>query len=105
MGVIGPADRTPGTKDRTPGPAPITPHRPPPAEGVRLEWADLPERVRAVVERWLGCPVVGAWTQPTGFSPGVAARLKTADGRRVFVKAVGPEPNPEAVALHRDEAR
>ena len=44
-------------------------------------------------------------TQVGGFSPGVAARLRLVDGRRVFVKAVGPEPNPDGPAAHRAEAR
>jgi hypothetical protein len=35
----------------------------------------------------------------------VAARLQLADGRRAFVKAVGPEPNPESAEMHRREAR
>jgi aminoglycoside phosphotransferase (APT) family kinase protein len=39
-----------------------------------------------------------------GFSPGVAARLRTANDRRVFVKAVGPKPNPGVPAIHRREA-
>jgi hypothetical protein len=49
--------------------------------------------------------VVEAVTQPTGFSPGLAARLRLADGRRAFVKAVGPEPNPDSPGFHRTEAR
>jgi hypothetical protein len=49
--------------------------------------------------------VVEAVTQPGGFSPGVAARLKTATGKRAFVKAVGPVPNPESPDIHRAEAR
>ncbi len=63
----------------------------------------MPRRVRDEVDRWLGSPVVSAVTQPTGFSPGVAARLTAADGRRVFAKAVGPEPNADAPAIHRRE--
>ena len=78
---------------------------PPPDRGVRLEWADMPRRVRSEIEQWLGGVVVGAATQPTGFSPGVAARLTTDDGRRVFVKAVGPEPNSESPKIHRREIR
>jgi Phosphotransferase enzyme family len=78
---------------------------PPPAEGVRLEWPELPERVRAAVEEWLGSAVVSAATQPSGFSPGAAARLQTAGGRRAFVKAAGPEPNPGVPGMHRREAR
>jgi hypothetical protein len=49
--------------------------------------------------------VAEAATQPGGFSPGVATRLRLADGRRAFVKAVGPEPNPDSPGIHRREAR
>ena len=76
---------------------------PPPDRGVRLDWSDMPRRVRSEIELWLGCSVVGADTQPTGFSPGVAARLTADDGRRVFVKAVGPEPNADTPGIHRRE--
>ncbi|HXF60827.1 MAG TPA: aminoglycoside phosphotransferase family protein, partial [Caldilineaceae bacterium] len=78
---------------------------PPPAEGVRLHWGDIPARVRAAVEQALGSRVVSAATQPGGFSPGVAARLQLADGRRVFLKAVAHTPNPDAPAMHRREAQ
>jgi len=78
---------------------------PPPAEGVRLEWAAVPGRVRAALERWAGSVVVGADSQRSGFSPGVAARLRFKDGQRLFVKAIGPEPNPDSPRLHRREAR
>jgi len=77
--------------------------RPPPDRGVRLEWADMPERIRSAIERWLGGAVVGAVTQPTGFTPGVAARLTVNDGRRFFVKAAGPEPNTATPKAHRRE--
>lgn len=76
---------------------------PPPASGVRLDWAHLPAHLRAAIEGWLGEPVTEATTQAGGFSPGVAARLRTTSGRRVFLKAVGPEPNPESPAFHRRE--
>lgn len=78
---------------------------PPPAEGVRLEWSAVPARVRAALEQWAGSAVVSANSQRNGFSPGVAARLRLADGRRLFVKAIGPEPNPDSPRLHRREAR
>ena len=78
---------------------------PPSDRGVRLDWSDIPERVRSDIERWLDCTVVDAITQPTGFSPGVAARLAARSGRRVFVKAVGPEPNADAPGIHRREIR
>ena len=76
----------------------------PPATGVRVPWSEVPERVRAAVTTRLGSPVVSALSQPGGFSPGMAARLQTADGRRVFAKAAGPLPNPFTAALHRREA-
>src|SRR5215468_1748453 len=76
---------------------------PPPAEGVRLDWQVIPAKIRAMIEQWLGSPVISAISQPTGFSPGVAARLRTADNRRVFVKAVGPKPNPHSASMHRRE--
>lgn len=77
----------------------------PPAEGARLPWEALPASVRSAVERSLGSPVAGALTRPGGFSPGVAARLELEDGRCVFVKAIGPEPNPDSPGFHRREAR
>ena len=77
--------------------------QPPPDRGARLSWTDMPGRVRAEVDRWLGGRVVSAVTQPTGFSPGVAARLTTEDGRRVFAKAVAPEPNADSPQMHRRE--
>ena len=78
--------------------------RPPAAAGVRAEWPEVPGRVRAAVEERLGSKVESATSLSGGFSPGVAARLGTPDGRRVFVKAVGPEPNPDSPAAHRREA-
>ena len=78
---------------------------PPPAVGVRMAWPWVPAGLRYAVEQQLGGRVVEAVTQPGGFSPGVAARLKTATGTRAFVKAVGPELNPESPGIHRAEAR
>src|SRR5258708_30051138 len=77
----------------------------PPAVGVRLAWSSVPVGLRHAVEQQLGGRVVEAVTQPGGFSPGVAARLKTATGVRAFVKAVGPEPHPESPGIPRAEAR
>jgi aminoglycoside phosphotransferase (APT) family kinase protein len=77
----------------------------PAASGQRVEWEQLPASVRAAVEGWLGSPVVSAATQPGGFSPGVAARLLAADGRRVFVKAVSATPNCDSPRFHRREIR
>ena len=56
------------------------------------------------IEQRIGGHVVEAITQPGGFSPGLAARLRTADGRRCFVKAVSEQANPDTPDLHRREA-
>lgn len=77
----------------------------PPAEGTRTPWEALPEAVRTAVADVLGAPVTHAATQPGGFSPGVAARLRTATGGRAFVKAVSARTNPDSPGLHRAEAR
>ncbi|MFD4633208.1 phosphotransferase family protein [Streptomyces sp. NPDC058284] len=77
----------------------------PPATGVRTLWQQLPAHVRAELEDALGAAVVDAVTQHGGFSPGVAARVRLADGRRAFVKAVSAEANPGSPRMHRAEAR
>jgi aminoglycoside phosphotransferase (APT) family kinase protein len=78
----------------------------PPAAGARTPWQSLPATVRnAVADLLGGTPVVQAVTQPGGFSPGAAARIRTAAGRRAFVKAVSADANPHSPALHRTEAR
>jgi len=77
----------------------------PAAEGARLAWQAVPDHVRSALDERLGSPVVEALVQPGGFSPGTAARLRLADGRRAFVKAVGSSPNPGSPAFHRNEAR
>ncbi len=76
-----------------------------PPQGARLHWKQAPKRLRDAFEAWAGSPVAEAVTQPSGFSPGVAARLLLADGRRVFVKAVGPDINPDSAGIHRRELR
>src|SRR5256885_11913280 len=98
MDANGPRGRTgpPATGGRTGPPAtggrtgpPATGGRTgPPATGERLAWADAPAWLRAEVAARLGGEVVEAVTQPSGFSPGLAVRLRLADGRRAFVKAV-----------------
>lgn len=77
----------------------------PPAEGARVAWPDVPQPVRLAIERVCGAPVTRAETQPGGFSPGVAARVRCADGSRWFVKAASAEVNPDAPRFHRREAR
>ncbi|GAC1507473.1 MAG: hypothetical protein NVS2B16_02740 [Chloroflexota bacterium] len=65
----------------------------------------MPGRLHEALERWLGTGIVSAVDAPDGFSPGPAARVQVADGRQVFVKAVGPELNPDTPDMHRQEAR
>ncbi|HVK20105.1 MAG TPA: phosphotransferase [Actinokineospora sp.] len=74
------------------------------ASGNRLAWPDVPAGVRTRIEGALGSVVVHAETQPGGFSPGLAARLRLADGRRVFAKAVGTDRNPHTPGMLRAEA-
>lgn len=65
----------------------------------------LPPALRAWVVGVLGSPV-STWTsEPGGFSPGVAARIRSEDGTRAFVKAVSAEVNPVTPQMHRTEAR
>jgi hypothetical protein len=61
--------------------------------------------VRRAIEMRLGGNVVEAVTQPGGFSPGLAARLRLNNGRRVFVKAVSEKSNPDTPLMHRREAQ
>ena len=71
----------------------------------RISWTQLPDHVREAVEDILGSPVVEAHGQQGGFSPGTADRVRTAEGHRAFVKAVGSSLNAVAPRLHRAEAK
>jgi Ser/Thr protein kinase RdoA (MazF antagonist) len=73
------------------------------ASSPRRPYESLPAQLRAWVDAALGAPVVQASTQTGGFSAGVAARIRTADGNRAFIKAVGPDPNPDTPGLFRTE--
>jgi aminoglycoside phosphotransferase (APT) family kinase protein len=70
----------------------------------RLGWAGLPEPVRQAFEERAGAPVGQATLASGGFSPGFAGLVELRDGRRLFVKAAGPELNVESVRLLRQEA-
>jgi aminoglycoside phosphotransferase (APT) family kinase protein len=70
--------------------------------GNRIDWAQLPDTVRKSIEVAVGSTVVDAASQQGGFSPGLAARLRLADGRRVFAKAVSGIPY--VVRFYRREA-
>jgi hypothetical protein len=67
----------------------------------RIAWSGLPSSVAAAVGRALGSRIVSADSQPGGFSEGLAARVRLADGRRAFVKAA----SSAVAAFHRREAR
>ena len=76
-----------------------------PAAGVHLPWAEVP----VAVQGW-AADIAGAAGAPVavrdlagGFSPGATSVLEW-PGRTIFVKAVGPELNPESPAMHRREA-
>ena len=72
--------------------------------GQRISWWQVPKRVRSAVETWLGSIVVEAVTHGGGYSPGVAARVRLANGGRVFVKALSADLHLPSAALYRDEA-
>ncbi|MCC6703592.1 MAG: aminoglycoside phosphotransferase family protein [Thermomicrobiales bacterium] len=72
---------------------------------VRITWADVPERVRAEIERRAGGKVVAAESKSGGFSPGLASVLTLDDGSELFVKAVGPEINPHSPDFLRKEVK
>jgi hypothetical protein len=75
----------------------------PSAAGVHRSYDEIPSHVRAWVDEQLDAPVHTATTQAGGMSPGCAARLRTADGRLAFVKAVGSVLNPRTPELFRHE--
>jgi hypothetical protein len=67
----------------------------------RLSWDELPASVRDQLERLLGHRVVAAASQPGGFSEGLAARARLADGSGVFIKAA--QAATPAASHHRRE--
>ncbi len=71
--------------------------------GHRITWAQVPPDVAASIERLLGGRVVGATSQPGGFSEGLAARVRLHDGRRAFVKAASSLVTPAVARFHRRE--
>lgn len=71
--------------------------------GQRLDWRDLPHRVRTAISRLAGSQVTAERTATEGFSPGFVAVLELADGKDVFVKAVSAEISAESVELARRE--
>jgi aminoglycoside phosphotransferase (APT) family kinase protein len=60
--------------------------------------------VRSLVEQHLGGPVVEAASQDSGFTPGFASVLTTADGHRGFVKAASRIAQAEIASSYAEEA-
>jgi aminoglycoside phosphotransferase len=71
--------------------------------GVRQEWGDLPATVREVIESHFSGPIRRIEVQRGGFSPAFAGILTSSSGEEVFVKAAGPDLNPEVPAIYRRE--
>lgn len=76
-----------------------------PVATVKQGWDTLPSELRQRIVAHVGSEVSDAITRQGGFTPGVAARLRFADGTRVFVKATADSINPDSAAMHRREAR
>ena len=53
----------------------------------RAHWHQIPEHVRNGIENLLGSPVRETADQVGGMSPGLAARVRCADGSRAFQRA------------------
>jgi Ser/Thr protein kinase RdoA (MazF antagonist) len=73
------------------------------AAGVHLPWARVPRVVQDWAADLVGEPPDAVRDLAGGFSPGAASILSWRS-RAVFVKAVGPELNPESPSFHRREA-
>ena len=72
-------------------------------EGVRVSYDEAPDRVKAWAEQTLGAEVVGVRHRVGGMSPAIAASLRGANGRTMFVKAVSSEINPDTPTHFRHE--
>jgi hypothetical protein len=70
---------------RTPTPLTV-PHA---ATAQRPAWPELPSAVQDWIVDQLGSPVISAISERSGYTPGFAARLVLADGRRLFAKVAG----------------
>ncbi|MDQ1487287.1 MAG: hypothetical protein QOJ62_2980, partial [Actinomycetota bacterium] len=70
----------------------------------RPTWYALPLIVRTAVEEHLGSQVVTAANARGGFTPGLAATLALADGRRLFAKAISATLSEVGVNQYRREA-
>ncbi len=75
--------------------------------GVELKptWRTIPLAVRRAAEGQLGAPVQRAMRVWGGYTPTPTYRLRLADGRRAFFKAVGTDSNEFSRAAHQREER
>jgi hypothetical protein len=71
----------------------------------RPSWAELPPRVRLIIEAMADGQVIDARSARGGFSPGFASTLTLSDGRRVFAKAMSDLLTPGGADLYRQEQR
>jgi hypothetical protein len=71
----------------------------------RLEWSFLPPRLRDLVGRRLGSPVVDATSCRAGFTPGLASVVTCEDGSTHFLKAASVKAQREVAAAYAEEAR
>lgn len=73
------------------------------AAGVRLPYAGLPEPVRSWVAAQLDAPIAEIIDRQGGFSPGVAATVRSTSGSGLFVKAVSGTINTDSLRMYRNE--
>jgi aminoglycoside phosphotransferase len=73
-------------------------------QGSRLAWQGLPAGVRQRIERRLDFRVRDAQDMPGGFTPGVAAIVRSTTGSSVFVKAISADVTPGGPEIYRREA-
>lgn len=71
----------------------------------RLTWPFLPRPLREYVEARIGGRVVDAVSRDSGFTPGFASVLTTAEGRSFFVKAASRKAQRVVAASYAEEAR
>lgn len=73
------------------------------ATSERIGYQDLPEDVRETIAEVVGCGVAQASPPVTsGFTRAYAGQVRLANGRRVFVKATGPDLEIPLKALRRE---
>jgi Phosphotransferase enzyme family len=72
---------------------------------MRVQWADLPEDVRAEIERACGGRVKHVTPIVEGFSPGFVACIELVDGDRIFAKLADNSLNERPGRLHLQEAK